>query len=161
MLEEGFAQVAQSLLVPVLVLVGLAALYSVWLAGATAVEALQRWRQPHYRALVVTPDTSMDDLEMAVLRQIEPVRLLSRLAPMLGLIATMVPLGPALQSVAGGQGQQALAVFSGAFAGVVLALAAASIGLVVYSVRRRWLLAELMLVRRQREKAARAAGAAA
>ena len=154
MLEEGFAQVAQSLLVPVLVLVGLAALYSVWLAGATTVEALQRWRQPHYRALVVTPDTSMDDLEMAVLRQIEPVRLLSRLAPMLGLIATMVPLGPALQSVAGGQGQQALAVFSGAFAGVVLALAAASIGLVVYSVRRRWLLAELMVVRRQREKAA-------
>ena len=62
------------------------------------------------RALVVTPDTSMDDLEMAVLRQIEPVRLLSRLAPMLGLIATMVPLGPALQSVAGGQGQQALEI---------------------------------------------------
>ena len=157
MLEEGFAKVAQSLLVPVLLLVGLAALYAVWLAGATAVEAVLRWRRPAYRALRVTPETSMDDLEMAVLRQIEPVRLLSRLAPMLGLIATMVPLGPALQSVAGGQGQQALAVFSGAFAGVVLALAAASIGLVVYSVRRRWLLAELLDVRRQRERASGAA----
>ena len=48
------------------------------------------------------------------------------------------------------QAEQALAVFSGAFAGVVLALAAASVGLVVYSVRRRWLLAELLVVRKER-----------
>ena len=34
--------------------------------------------------------------------------------------------------------------------GVVLALAAASVGLVVYSVRRRWLLAELLAVRKER-----------
>ena len=32
----------------------------------------------------------------------------------------------------------------------VLALAAASVGLVVYSVRRRWLLAELLVVRKER-----------
>ena len=51
---------------------------------------------------------------------------------------------------AAGNGQQALAVFSGAFAGGVLALAAASVGLVVYSVRRRWLLAELLAVRKER-----------
>ena len=41
-------------------------------------------------------------------------------------------------------------MFSGAFAGVVLALAAAAIGLVVYSVRRRWLLAELLAIRKAR-----------
>jgi len=148
MLEQGFTQIAQALLLPVLILVGLAFLYSLWLAGATLTEALQRWKNPSHTALRATPETSMDDLELQVLRQIEPIRLLSRLSPMLGLIATMVPLGPALQSVAGGEGQQALAVFSGAFAGVVLALAAASIGLVVYSVRRRWLLAELLVLRK-------------
>lgn len=96
------------------------------------------------------PGLSMEELELQLVRQVEPVRLLSRLSPMLGLIATMIPLGPALQSVAAGNGQQALAVFSGAFAGVVLALAAASVGLVVYSVRRRWLLAELLVVRKER-----------
>ncbi|KAB2891487.1 MAG: hypothetical protein F9K35_18690 [Burkholderiaceae bacterium] len=149
-LEAGFAQVAQVLLWPVLVLVALAFVYALWAGGATLMEAWQRWRLPHYRSLRVVPELSMDELELQLVRQIEPVRLLSRLAPMLGLIATMVPLGPALQSVAQGQGQQALAVFSGAFAGVVLALAAASVGLVVYSVRRRWLLAELLAERKRR-----------
>lgn len=149
-LEAGFAQVAQVLLWPVLVLVALAFVYALWAGGATLMEAWQRWRLPHYRSLRVEPELSMDELELQLVRQIEPVRLLSRLAPMLGLIATMVPLGPALQSVAQGQGQQALAVFSGAFAGVVLALAAASVGLVVYSVRRRWLLAELLAERKRR-----------
>jgi biopolymer transport protein ExbB/TolQ len=113
-------------------------------------EAWQRWQQPAYVSLNAHPDLSMEDIELAIVRQLEPVRLLSRLSPMLGLIATMIPLGPALQSVAAGQGQQALSVFSGAFAGVVLALAAASLGLVVYSVRRLWLLAELLQIRKAR-----------
>lgn len=153
MIESGFSQVAQSLLWPVLTLVALGFVFALWSGGMTMMEAWQRWRNPAYTALRATPELSMEELELSVVRQIEPVRLLSRLSPMLGLIATMIPLGPALQSVAAGQGQQALSVFSGAFAGVVLALAAASIGLTVYSVRRRWLLAELLDVRKAREVA--------
>lgn len=150
MLETGMSQLAQVLLWPVLILVLLAFAYALWAAGALLMEAWQRWRLPDYSALGNPQGHTLDELELRVLRQIEPLRLLSRLAPMLGLIGTMIPLGPALQNVATGQGQQALQVFSGAFAGVVLALAAASIGLVVYSVRRRWLLAELLQVRRDR-----------
>ena len=150
MLETSFAHVAQALLWPVLALLALAFAYALWVAGATAMEALQRWRRAGHAALPDRPDWSMDELELWVLRRIEPLRLLSRLSPLLGLIATMIPLGPALQSVASGQGQLALAQFSNAFAGVVLALAAACIGLVAYSVRRRWLLAELLAVRKAR-----------
>lgn len=153
-IETGFSQVAQSLLWPVLVLVALAFVYALWTGGRTLMEAVQRARDKGYTALRPAPDASMEELELQVVQQIEPVRLLSRLSPMLGLIATMIPLGPALQSVAAGQGQQALSVFSGAFAGVVLALAAASIGLTVYSVRRRWLLSELLAVRKARGHAA-------
>lgn len=149
-IESGFSWVAQALLWPVLGLVALAFVYALWVGGMALAEAWQRQRNPLFRSLVVAPDLSMEELELQLVRQIEPVRLLSRLSPMLGLIATMIPLGPALQSVAAGQGQQALAVFSGAFAGVVLALAAASVGLVVYSVRRRWLLAELLVERKVR-----------
>lgn len=150
LIETGFSLVAQALLWPVLALVAAAFVYALWVAGMALMEAWQRRYRPQYRSLAVTPDLSMEELELQLVRQIEPVRLLSRLSPMLGLIATMIPLGPALQSVAAGQGQQALAVFSGAFAGVVLALAAASVGLVVYSVRRRWLLAELLAERKCR-----------
>ncbi|ANQ85817.1 hypothetical protein dqs_2788 [Azoarcus olearius] len=147
-IESGFAQIAQLLLWPVLLLVGAGFVYSLWLLGGLGMEAFQRSRgfvQLHNDAKF-----SMDEIELQVMRRLEPTRLLSRISPLLGLIATMVPLGPALQSVAAGEGQQALAVFSGAFAGVVLALAAAAIGLVVYSVRRRWLLTELVALRRAR-----------
>lgn len=147
MLESGFAQIAQALLWPVLVLVGLGFVYALWSAGATLMEGWQRWRSPDYRGLRHEHDTPIEQIELQLVRQLEPQRLLGRVSPLLGLIATMVPLGPALQNVAAGQGQQALAVFSGAFAGVVLALAAAAIGLVVYSIRRRWLLAELVAIR--------------
>ncbi len=146
MLEQGFAQIAQALLWPVLVLVGLGFIYALWVAGATAMEGLQR-RRSGYRALARHQDKPLEEIELQVLHQLEPLRLLGRVSPLLGLIATMVPLGPALQSVAAGQGQQALAVFSSAFAGVVLALAAAAIGLVAYSFKRRWLMAELVGIR--------------
>lgn len=150
MIEASFLQVAQAMLWPVLALVAVAFLYALWVAGMTLMEAWQRWRRPEFACLPAGTTHTLEELEMLILRQIEPLRLLSRVTPMLGLIATMIPLGPALQSVATGQGHDALAVFSGAFAGVVLALAAASVGLVVYSVRRRWLVAELLVIRKAR-----------
>ena len=153
LLEYGFTQIAQALLWPVLCRVGLGfsdALWAAGAAGAALMEALQRWRRPDFAGLRHDEHTSLEALELQIVRQLEPLRLLGRVSPLLGLIATMVPLGPALQSVAAGQGQQALAVFSGAFAGVVLALAAAAIALVVYSVRRRWLLTELVNLRIRR-----------
>jgi biopolymer transport protein ExbB/TolQ len=152
-IETGFAHAAQALLWPVMALLALAFVYALWAGGATLMEAWQRRRRAGFATLSAAPswpETPLEELELFVVRRLEPVRLLSRVSPMLGLIATMIPLGPALQAVAGGQGQQALAVFSGAFAGVTLALAAAAIGLAVYSVRRHWLLAELLAVRKAR-----------
>nr|WP_297529890.1 hypothetical protein [uncultured Roseateles sp.] len=145
-LESGFAHIAQALLWPVLILVALGFVYALWTAGATVMEAVQR-RRPGYRQLKVHATSTLEALELQIVRSLEAPRLLGRVAPLLGLIATMVPLGPALQSVAAGQGQAALAVFSSAFSGVVLALAAAAIALVVYSIRRRWLLAELLVIK--------------
>lgn len=150
MLEAGFLQLAQWLLTPILALLGVAFLYALWMAGRVLVEAWQR-RDPAYAALRPPAGAALDEIELLALRQLEPLRLLSRVTPMLGLIATMIPLGPALQGVASGQGNAALSVFSNAFAGVVLALAAAAIGLVLYSVRRRWLLGELLALKKRLE----------
>lgn len=150
MIETGILQASQLLLTPVLFLLGLAFCYAVWVAGMTLMEGWQRWRNPAYACLHDDPALTLDELEMQILKKIEPLRLLSRVTPMLGLIATMIPLGPALAGVAAGNGNEALGVFSGAFGGVVLALAAASIGLVTYSLRRRWLLPELIRIRKAR-----------
>lgn len=148
LIESGFAQITQALLWPVLILVALGFAYALWTAGVTLMDALLRRRGR--RLLQATPDSALEQLELQVLRQLEPARLLGRVSPLLGLIATMVPLGPALQQVAAGQGHQALAVFGSAFSGVVLAMTAAAIALVVYSVRRRWLLAELLDIKKER-----------
>jgi hypothetical protein len=149
MLEATFLQFSQWLLTPILWLLAAALVYALWMSGAVLMEAWQR-RRPGFRCLDDIERLDMDEIELLALRRIEPLRLLSRVTPMLGLIATMIPLGPALQGVANGRGNAALAVFSDAFAGVVLALMAASIGLVLYSLRRRWLLAELLAIRKER-----------
>ncbi len=153
-LEAGLSALVNVLLWPVLALLLMGFAASVVLGGMTLTEALQRKWAKRPSGLRDDPAVSLDALELQVVNQLEPARLLSRLSPMLGLIATMIPLGPALRGVAAGQTQEAMALFSNAFTGVTLALAAAAIGLVVYSVRRRWLLADLLLIRQRRAGAA-------
>lgn len=159
LLESLMYQASQVFLFPTLVVITVLFVYAFFLLGMFAMQWWQRRQgqggQPtrghHLLAWAqAQPGASADELDVKAHQLLELPRIATRVAPMLGLIATMIPLGPALQSVAAGNGQQALAVFSGAFAGVVLALAAASVGLVVYSVRRRWLLAELLVVRKER-----------
>ena len=134
-IESGFSQVAQSLLWPVLVLVGLAFVYALWVGGATLMEAWQRWRQRV--PLTARGARPVNGGGARWCARWSPCAC-SAASPMLGLIATMIA-GPALQS---GGGQQAAGPGRvQQHCGVVLALAAASVGLVVYSVRRRWLLA--------------------
>mgnify|MGYP005819946195 CR=1 FL=1 len=62
---------------------------------------------------------------------------------MLGLVATMIPMGPALMAVANGNFTAVADSLVVAFAAVIIALMAASITFWVLSVRRRWLLEEL------------------
>lgn len=150
MIETGMAQLAQWLLWPVSLGVLAAFAAALWALGRMLAEAWQRWRRPGWHALPVADHIGLDALELAALQQLEPLRLLARIAPLLGLIATMIPLGPALAGVASGDDGRTLLGFGNAFSGVVLALAAAAIALAVHSQRRRWLLAELHAVRQAR-----------
>ena len=62
---------------------------------------------------------------------------------MLGLVATMIPMGPALVAVSAGNTQGIAANLVVAFSAVIVALLAAAITYTVLSIRRRWLLEEL------------------
>ena len=150
-------ELARLFLWPVTLGVLLAFVYAVYCLGAFGVEYLQRRRAPE-RALVLQRHAAggQDQLELAVLKELEGVRLCSRVAPMLGLIATMIPMGPALVAVASGESQGVAQSLAPAFAAVIVALASASITFLVYTVRRRWLMRELVLLL----DAADAAGAA-
>jgi biopolymer transport protein ExbB/TolQ len=120
--------------------------YAVVVLGMFGVEYLQRRRHPQRPLLLVDRSLSQDLMELAVLKDLEGVRLCSRVAPMLGLIATMIPMGPALVAVASGESQGVAQSLAPAFASVIVALASASITFVVYTVRRRWLMRELVMV---------------
>ncbi|MFM2050091.1 MAG: hypothetical protein RL682_582 [Pseudomonadota bacterium] len=139
-------ELARLFLWPVSVGVVLSFVYAVIVLGMFGVEYLQRRRRPQRPLLLVDRSLSQDLMELAVLKDLEGVRLCSRVAPMLGLIATMIPMGPALVAVASGESQGVAQSLAPAFASVIVALASASITFVVYTVRRRWLMRELVMV---------------
>jgi hypothetical protein len=145
--ENALFQLAQTFLWPVTLMVFAVFAYAVMSLGAFGVEWVRRRRQPG-RVLVLArvKAHSPEALELAVLKELEGLRLCSRVAPMLGLVATMIPMGPALVAVASGQSSGVAESLAPAFAAVIVALVAASITFVVYSVRRRWLLAEMLVV---------------
>lgn len=145
--ETTLFQLAQAFLWPVTVMVLAVFVYAVMALGAFGVEWLRRRKHPGaVLVLARHVDASPERLELAVLKELEGLRLCSRVAPMLGLVATMIPMGPALVAVASGQSSGVAESLAPAFAAVIVALVAASITFVVYSVRRRWLLAEMLTV---------------
>ena len=147
-IEGVFYEISKLFLTPVLIVLAVFFLYAFYAAGAFAVEWSQRalsrpGRQPLHRYAARHPGANQEALELYLLRLIEPLRIVSRVAPMLGLVATMIPMGPALIAVTSGNAQGMAQNLVVAFAAVVIALIAAALTYVVLSVRRRWLLAEL------------------
>ena len=94
------------------------------------------------------PDTDRDQLDIEALKQLEGVRSISRLAPMLGLIATMVPMGPALKSLSDGNIQGISENLVVAFSAVIFGLVISSITFWFASYKKRWLAIELVDVDR-------------
>ena len=81
---------------------------------------------------------------------LELPRVATRVAPMLGLVATMIPMGPALKGLSDGDLAQVSDNLTVAFSAVILALIAAAITYWIVAVRRRWLAEELAWLTTQR-----------
>jgi hypothetical protein len=97
------------------------------------------------------PHISREDMEIAAHRELALLRVTTRVAPMLGLVATMIPMGPALKSLANGNVQGISENLIIAFTAVIFALLAASITFWIASVRRDWLVADIRFVEQWRE----------
>lgn len=147
LVETTMYQVSQIFLLPTLALIAILFLYAFWVLGEFAVLALKR-RQGAGRALVARfsaqPTLSPDALDVLAHKALEAPRIASRVTPMLGLVATMIPMGPALKSLSDGNLAEVSNNLTVAFSAVILALIAASITYWVSNVRRRWLAEELL-----------------
>lgn len=150
-LETGLYDLAGLFMVPVMLLILAALAYAFLALGSFGMEAWQRLRGRHRSALSAYQARTgalSDDLELWILKRLEWVRIVSRTAPMLGLVATMIPMGPALLALTRNKGATMGENLAVAFAAVILSLVAASICFFILTIRRRWLLEELRQIER-------------
>jgi biopolymer transport protein ExbB/TolQ len=108
-------------------------------------------------------DKIICDYEAACRRSVESAMLLMRVGPMLGLMGTLIPMGPALVGLAAGDIASMAANMQVAFSTTVLGIFVGAVGLVVQLFKKRWAQADSELLRYLLEVAADApadAGAA-
>jgi biopolymer transport protein ExbB/TolQ len=162
-LEILMYQVGQIFLIPTLLVITLMFLYSFYALGAFLFQGWQRGRQPMGAdaagfALIAwahaRPQASDDDLDLRAHKLMEGPRIASRVTPLLGLVATMIPMGPALKGLSDGNLAQVSSNLTVAFSAVILALIAAAITFWVANVRRRWLAEEVLEISRTRAQGA-------
>jgi len=153
---------SQLFLVPVLLAIGALFLHAFYALGAFAIQVRQRRGGTAvgrgfelHAARCANPQLAIGELEAIALERLEFSRIATRVAPMLGLVATMIPMGPALKALADGQLADVSRNLMVAFSAVILALIAASLTYWITHVRRRWYACDLLAL----EKADVQAGA--
>ncbi len=155
MIEALLYGVSQIFMLPVLLAVAVLFLYAFYALGGFLWQARQRSRgEAAGFDLIATARAdnglSMIELETLAFRRLEIPRIATRVAPMLGLVATMIPMGPALKALSDGHLAEVSAQLTVAFSAVILALIAASLTYWVVNVRRRWYAEEIVAIERGR-----------
>ncbi len=150
-IEVAMYDISQFFLYPVLLGIAVLFVHAFFALGAFVWQSWQR-AQGHavgfelhalHRA---QPDLSITDLESLAVKRLEFARIATRVAPMLGLVATMIPMGPALKALADGALQDVSRSLMVAFSAVILALLAAAISFTVVNVRKRWYALDLAAI---------------
>lgn len=167
--SELFYQLSQLLLHPILWAIYLSFVYSLlesgrffaaWFMRLKSRDQFQQFKQADTKALTSQAlaaypvarffteqkNTNLNDIEVFALKKLEFVRLVTRITPMLGLIATLIPMGPALVAMTENNIVAMSEHLRTAFTAVVLALAAASFTFWIASVKKRWFAEEIVVV---------------
>ena len=162
-IEAGMYGVSQWFLYPVLIAIAILFAYAFLALGSFLWQAWQRFGACRSGSLAGhellqahrdAPQLVQDELEAIAMKRLEFARIATRVAPMLGLVATMIPMGPALQALADGQLAEMSRGLMVAFSAVILALIAAAITYAVVHVRRRWYAQDLLAIDRLRHDSA-------
>lgn len=148
MLETVLYEISHLFLIPVLILILLSLVYAFFALGSFCVEGGLR-RCGRYRSPLLRSSVALDDLELQVMKRLELLRVVSRSTPMLGLIATMIPMGPALLALTQSDAKTIGENLVVAFSAVILSLLSASITFFILTIKRRWLLEDLRTIEKQ------------
>ena len=157
LIETLMYQLGQIFLLPTLFLIALLFLYSCYSLGRFIVQAWQRrggGGRPLLTWWCANRNVSADELDVRAHKQMETARIATRIAPMLGLVATMIPMGPAMKSLSDGNLGAVSENLMVAFSAVILALIAASFTYLVVNVQRRWLAEEMLEIDNLRKELA-------
>ena len=147
--ESLLYQVSSVFLIPALLMICAALIYSLMATGGLLMDYVMRRRGKTTSRLseyASAADIHSDDLELWIMKRLELLRLTSRITPLLGLVATLIPMGPALLALSENNTAAVGENMVVAFAGVTLALIAASLSFSVLNIQRRWLFEELRLI---------------
>lgn len=85
----------------------------------------------------------LQDYEIRIAAELERLKVLTRTAPMLGLMGTLIPLGPALMGLSAGNVETLASNLVIAFSTTVLGLFAGGIAYAIMLTKRRWYLQDL------------------
>lgn len=157
MLESILYEVSNMFLTPVLLLIVFLFIYSIFQIGVFFTQVYKRKKDalgayPIYAYARKNHITNSDDLEILAYKKLERIAIITRVAPMLGLVATMIPMGPALKALANGNIQGISENLIIAFGAVIFALLTASITFWITSVRKRWYASEIREYMQEIEK---------
>lgn len=154
-LDAILYEFSQLLPLPVTITITLLLAYSFFSLGIFLLQMIQRHNDyPNGFELIslwhLDDSLSNSELELLAYKRLEYSRIAAKIAPMLGLVATMIPMGPALRALGEGQLADVSAALSQAFAAVIVALIATIIVHIIYNVKRRWYLNDLCVIQKLR-----------
>ncbi|MEM0202786.1 MAG: MotA/TolQ/ExbB proton channel family protein [Archaeoglobaceae archaeon] len=85
----------------------------------------------------------LEEYELKALKELEIPRILARIGPMLGLMGTLIPLGPAMIALSQGNIHELATNLITAFATTVLGLIVGGVGYTIFTVKKRWYFEDL------------------
>ncbi len=88
-------------------------------------------------------DKTLNDFEIACQKELAGSQTLAKLGPILGLMGTLIPMGPALVGLASGDIASMASNMQVAFATTVIGLLIGAVGFIVLQIKRRWFAADI------------------
>jgi len=95
------------------------------------------------KASPVRAEKTLADFEMACEKDLSALKILARVGPILGLMGTLIPMGPALVGLASGDMGTLARNLQVAFATTVVGLLVGAIGFFCNQIKTRWYAADL------------------